>query len=319
MDASIFISFASEDRKVASTLCKALEARGFKCWISLRDIAPGENFQVAIVRAIRRAKILLLVFTANSNNSEEMTKELALASQERLIVVPLRVEDVTPNEAFAYEFATRQWVDFFAGWEAAMDQLSERLSQALPAPVNPSPGTVTSSPLPLVAPTEPKQPDAPEENPRVQEVAAALAATPEATAVAKAPPAASVADPVKDPVAAKPKSKGGIGLWIAAAALVMVAAIAWFTLSGGRSAHKPAVATAKSGGASAVDIVVSTPTPAPVDAKSLPTEPLETMDAAPAGDLNATLTAETPAPVAKPAARAKPKPVKKKHVEDVPY
>jgi hypothetical protein len=131
MSANIFISFAGQDLKVASTLCKALEGRGFQCWISSRDILPGENFQVAIVRAIRMAKMMLLVFTANSNNSEEMTKELALASQHKLIVVPLRIEDVAPNDAFAYEFATRQWIDFFADWETAMNQLSERIGNAL--------------------------------------------------------------------------------------------------------------------------------------------------------------------------------------------
>ena len=69
MSADIFISFASKDVKVALTLCQAIESRGFNCWISARDIQPGENFQVAIVRALRRAKILLLVFTANSNTS----------------------------------------------------------------------------------------------------------------------------------------------------------------------------------------------------------------------------------------------------------
>jgi hypothetical protein len=130
MSASIFISFASQDHRVAMTLCQALETRGFKCWISSRDIQPGENFQVAIVRAIRQAKIMLLVFTNNSNNSEEMNKELALASQSKLIVVPLRIEDVTPNEAFAYEFATRQWIDFFADWEFAIQQLSQRIESA---------------------------------------------------------------------------------------------------------------------------------------------------------------------------------------------
>jgi hypothetical protein len=82
------------------------------------------------VRAIRQAKIMLLVFTSNSNNSEEMNKELALASQSKLIVVPLRIEDVTPNEAFAYEFATRQWIDFFADWECAIEQLAQRISSA---------------------------------------------------------------------------------------------------------------------------------------------------------------------------------------------
>jgi hypothetical protein len=131
MSAEVFISFASQDDKVASTICKAIENRGFKCWISTRDIQPGENFQSSIVRAIRGAKVLLLVFTSNSNRSEEMTKELALASQQKLMVVPLRVENVTPSDAFAYEFATRQWIDLFADWERAMNHLCARLTAAL--------------------------------------------------------------------------------------------------------------------------------------------------------------------------------------------
>jgi hypothetical protein len=57
MSANIFISFASQDSKIASTICSAIENRGFKCWISSRDILPGENFQSAIVRAIRSRPI----------------------------------------------------------------------------------------------------------------------------------------------------------------------------------------------------------------------------------------------------------------------
>lgn len=145
MSANIFISFASQDIRIATTICKALESRGFECWISARNILPGENFQVAIVQAIRRARIMLLVFTANSNNSQEMTKELALASQQKLIVIPLRVEDVAPNDAFAYEFATRQWIDLFADWEIAMDQLSQRIANALTdrSAATPTPATLT--------------------------------------------------------------------------------------------------------------------------------------------------------------------------------
>lgn len=131
MSASIFISYASQDQKVANTLCKALEGRGFSCWIASRNIAPGENFQIAIVRAIRSAKIMLLVFTGNSNNSDEMAKELALASQSKLIVVPLLIDDVRPNDAFSYEFATRQWIDFFSDWETAIEQLAHRIAAAL--------------------------------------------------------------------------------------------------------------------------------------------------------------------------------------------
>jgi TPR repeat protein len=123
----VFISYASKDRKVAATICAALEHRGLNCWISSRDVAPGENFQEAIVHAMRSAKVMVLIFTGNANNSSEIKKEVALAGQFNLVCIPVRVEDVTPNDAFTYEFATRQWIDLFDDWEQALERLMLQL------------------------------------------------------------------------------------------------------------------------------------------------------------------------------------------------
>jgi hypothetical protein len=148
MAASVFISFAGRDLKVATTLCQALEARGFSCWIASRDVPPGENFQIAIVRAIRAAQMMVLVFTHHSNSSEEVAKELALASQTRLRVAPLRMEEVLPNEAFAYEFATRQWIDFTHGWDTGLELLCQRLAATLAEPA----ATVAAAPISAAPP-----------------------------------------------------------------------------------------------------------------------------------------------------------------------
>jgi TIR domain-containing protein len=131
VSAPIFISYSSKDQDIAETICKALESRGNNCWISCRDVAPGENFQEAIVRALRGAKVMLLVFTANANNSDEIKKELVLAGRHQVTVVPVRVEDVVPNDAFSYEFATRQWVDLYKNWEQEIELLSTRLEHVL--------------------------------------------------------------------------------------------------------------------------------------------------------------------------------------------
>jgi len=131
VDPQIFITYSSKDQKVARTLCTALENRGLACWISSRDVKPGQNYQEQIVKAIRATKIMVLVFTANANNSNEIKKELALASQNNLIVIPVRIEDVTPSEAFAYEFATRQWINLFDDWENSIAQLVETITAAI--------------------------------------------------------------------------------------------------------------------------------------------------------------------------------------------
>ena len=126
---AVFISYATANRKQALSVCKALERRGVACWISCRDVQPGENYQEAIVRAIRNARAMVLVFSGAANDSDEIKKELSLASKRKLPVLALRIEDVEPSDAFAYELSTRQWIDAFGAWDKAIDSLANRLSK----------------------------------------------------------------------------------------------------------------------------------------------------------------------------------------------
>jgi hypothetical protein len=148
MDAKVFVSHSSKDQKLATTISTALERRGLACWISSRDIGAGENFQEAIVNAIRAARAMVLVFSRNANDSAEIKKELALASEYRIIVIPVRAEDVVPTGAFKYELATRQWVDLFENWEQAVERLCEQIKR-----INaPGGATVTAQPMPVAGP-----------------------------------------------------------------------------------------------------------------------------------------------------------------------
>ena len=154
MSAPIFISYSSKDQKIARTIAQALEARGQRCWIASRDVLAGDNFQEAIVRALREAKVMLLVFSANANNSDEIKKELVLAGRHRVTVVPVRVEDVVPNDAFSYELATRQWVDLFQDWESQIEQLVGQVEMILAAPIS---TTASEAPPPRPIPTMPEK------------------------------------------------------------------------------------------------------------------------------------------------------------------
>ncbi len=133
----VFVSYATSNRKQALSVCKAIELRGTDCWISSRDVPPGENYQEAIVRAVRCAQALVLVFSDAANNSEEIKKELSLASRYHVPVMALRIEDVQPSDAFAYELATRQWIDAFEGWDQSLDVLVRRLAELSGGETNP--------------------------------------------------------------------------------------------------------------------------------------------------------------------------------------
>jgi hypothetical protein len=124
----VFVSYATAARKKALALCAALERRSTRCWISCRDVAPGQNYQEAIVRSLRQARAMVLVFSDAANNSDEIKKELSLASRYHIPVLALRIEDVEPSDAFAYELSTRQWIDAFAGWDRSIDRLATQIA-----------------------------------------------------------------------------------------------------------------------------------------------------------------------------------------------
>src|SRR3954453_13576650 len=126
----VFVSYATADRKEALDVCKAIERRGAKCWISTRDVPPGENYQEAIVRSLRGSRAMILVFSAAANNSDEIKKELSLASRYHIPVMAVRIEDVEPSDAFAYELSTRQWLHAFEGWERAIDSLLQHIAHS---------------------------------------------------------------------------------------------------------------------------------------------------------------------------------------------
>jgi len=123
----VFISFSSTNQDRAIELSEALEARAVRCWMSCRDVDPGENYQEAIVQAIRGARAMVLVFSSAANSSDEIKKELSLASRNRIPVIAVRIENAEPTDAFAYELSTRQWIDALHGWDMAIDRLVSSL------------------------------------------------------------------------------------------------------------------------------------------------------------------------------------------------
>jgi hypothetical protein len=125
----VFVSYATEDRKQALDVCNAIEGRGARCWISMRDVPPGENYQEAIVRSLRAAPAMVLVFSKAANDSDEIKKELSLASRYHVPVIAIRLEGIEPSDAFAYELSTRQWIDAFEGWEQSIDLLVRRIGE----------------------------------------------------------------------------------------------------------------------------------------------------------------------------------------------
>ena len=59
--------------------------------------------------------------------------------------MPVRIEDVAPKGAFAYELATRQWIDLFGDWDQAIQRLARLPALLRPKRAAAPDGTPTSA------------------------------------------------------------------------------------------------------------------------------------------------------------------------------
>jgi Flp pilus assembly protein TadD len=107
----VFICHAHQDRTVANAVCATLEAHGIRCWIAPRDILPGSEWGASIIDAIQEAHALVLVFSSNSNASDQVKREVERAVHQGIAVVPFRIEDVLPNKTLEYFISTQHWLD----------------------------------------------------------------------------------------------------------------------------------------------------------------------------------------------------------------
>ncbi|MBV8149532.1 MAG: TIR domain-containing protein, partial [Candidatus Eremiobacteraeota bacterium] len=109
----IFICHAFEDAEHARAICSALEENGVRCWLAPRDPVPGVPYGRQIVEAIGAARLLLLVFSSHANQSRAVINELELASSGGKVIIPVRVEEVTPSKDLAFYVSAVHWFDAF--------------------------------------------------------------------------------------------------------------------------------------------------------------------------------------------------------------
>jgi hypothetical protein len=136
----VFISHSTRDKAVSDAICAALENEALRCWIAPRDVQPGRSFAGEITRAIQESKAMVLVFSAHSNNSEQVLREVQLAVTAHLHIIQFRIEDVGLNDDLRYYLSTPHWLDALSPpLEKHIRSLTTALQNLLRQPVAPAP------------------------------------------------------------------------------------------------------------------------------------------------------------------------------------
>jgi hypothetical protein len=133
MSGRAFISHSEKDKSLAQLLLGALENRGIRCWIAPRDIPPGGSYADALMRAIEECSCFLLVYSAHSNTSGHVLREVERALKFDRNIIPIRFDQSEPSRSLDYLLATVQWlsVDIGAGRDS-VDNVAEQIVRCLP-------------------------------------------------------------------------------------------------------------------------------------------------------------------------------------------
>ncbi len=155
MKCDVFISYSNKDQHTADAICSSLENSGIRCWISHRDVFPGNDWAKSINTAIKSSRVMVLVFSENSNNSVQVTKELNLAVHNKLVIIPFKIDNSIPSDGMEYFLADMHWLDAVNGdIQAQIDRLKDIVSKIIltnePNP-NPNP-TPKPTPKPVPEP-----------------------------------------------------------------------------------------------------------------------------------------------------------------------
>ncbi|HET9137628.1 MAG TPA: TIR domain-containing protein, partial [Candidatus Kapabacteria bacterium] len=103
--ADIFISYSSKDREKAEQLMELLASAGLSVWIDKQSLEISSSWSGEIVDAIEACKAFIILLSPHSAVSNNVAKEVSLASHYKKKILPLDLEPVELSRDLAYHLA----------------------------------------------------------------------------------------------------------------------------------------------------------------------------------------------------------------------
>lgn len=135
MSADVFLSYSSRDKLIADAVCSRLEQEKVRCWVAPRDIRPGEDWGNAIIRGITQSRMMVLIFSANANQSRQVLREVERAVSLGKTIIPFRIDESVPTGGMEYFMATLHWLDALTPpLERHIDRLNQEVRALIDLP-----------------------------------------------------------------------------------------------------------------------------------------------------------------------------------------
>jgi hypothetical protein len=105
MTPQIFVSYARSEQEQVFPIVEKLREKGLQLWIDHEGIHGAKLWSQEIVHAIEGCKVFILFASSTAFQSQNVTKELALASESRKHILPVFIKDAPIPTAMKYQLA----------------------------------------------------------------------------------------------------------------------------------------------------------------------------------------------------------------------
>ena len=133
----VFISYSTKDyidesknvipNNVISQIKTALREAGISYWFDEDGIYSGDEFAPVLARAIKDSELFLFISSANSNQSEWISSEIATAHAYGKKIVPLKIDDSVYHESVIMYVARLNSIDYYLNPSKAVGRLVESI------------------------------------------------------------------------------------------------------------------------------------------------------------------------------------------------
>lgn len=115
MAEDVFVSYSRQDNDRVQALTSQLRRAGVQLWMDVRNIDGAAMWGEEIVNAVANSKVLLLLVTQRSVSSQNVVKEVLLASERKGHILPVDLEPTEIPSSLRYALAGIQHIEYFRG------------------------------------------------------------------------------------------------------------------------------------------------------------------------------------------------------------
>jgi hypothetical protein len=124
----VYICYDERDLEMAKQVCDNLEDNGLDCWLKNRD-AGAKHIVDEIMEAIKKSKVMVLLYSKNSKDSNFVNNEVDIAFAEKRSILVFQIDDSKLEGGLEFFLRNKPRIEAYPNPEDKFDRLVKNTSK----------------------------------------------------------------------------------------------------------------------------------------------------------------------------------------------